>query len=332
MNITARTNSSVKNQYGLRNTDGSSGTRLSIAREVAERREAARARAKAEQKAREAKRAQAAKKAKEAQRKQLAKKKLHYNFKQISNRILQAKTSGNARRAMNSARRKVVELRKKLKMSNTDNQGLLNAIRHAEAMARVAKKKVRHLEEEENVKLRGGVCEAQMEEDMEESAQQDEDEEILAEEVLEGEALEGDLSFNMEDLQELMEIYQELMDEAMEDMEELSDLEDMILDSPGREMDPEDLDQLKKKHRAEELRKIMEADMKYLKAMFEKLAKEQQNGADGLSNSTDGGERCAAGYGTGSVSLELGGVEIPVETQAVSAAELVEGGTIDASV
>lgn len=319
MNITARTNSSVKNQYGLRNTDGSSGTRLSIAREAAEKREAARARAKAEQKAREAKRAQAAKKAKEAQKKQLAKKKLHYNFKQISNRILQAKTSGNARRAMNSARRKVVELRKKLKMSNTDNQGLLNAIRHAEAMARVAKKKVRHLEEEENVKLRGGVCEAEMEEEMEESAEQDWDE-------------GAELTFDMEDLQELMELYQELMDEAVEDMEELSDLEDMILGSAEKEMDPEDLDQLKKKHRAEELRKIMEADMKYLKAMFEKMAKEQQSSADGVGSSTDSGERCAAGYDTGGVSLELGGVEIPVETQAVSAAELVEGGMIDASV
>lgn len=325
MNITANTHSSVKNQYGLRNTEGSSGTRLTIAREVAERREAARARAKAEQKAREAKRAKAAQKAKEAQKKQLSKKKLHYNFKQISNRILQAKTSNSARKAMNSARRKVVELRKKVKMSNMDNQGLLNAIRHAEAMARVAKKKVRHLEEEENVKLRGGVCEAEMEEEMEESAEQDWDDEVMDE--------DAELAFDMEDLQELMELYQELMDEAMEDMEELSDLEDMILGSPGREMDPEDLDQMKKKHRAEELRKIMEADMKYLKAMFEKLAKEQQEAAGGVGNgSTDNGERCASGYESGGVALELGGVEIPVESQAVSAAELVEGGMIDASV
>ncbi len=96
-------------------------------------------------------------------------------------------------------------------------------------------------------------------------------------------------------------------------------------------MDPEDLDQLKKKHRAEELRKIMEADMKYLKAMFEKMAKEQQESAGGVSSSSDNGER-PTGYDTGGVSLELGGVEIPVESQAVSAAELVEGGMIDASV
>lgn len=324
MNIIASTGSSVKNRYGLRNTDGSSGTRLSIAEDVAERREAARARAKAQQKAREEKRAKAAKKAKEARRKQMANKKLHYNFKQISNRILQAKTSGSARRAMNSARRKVVELRKKVKMSNMDNQGLLNAIRHAEAMTRVAKKKMRHLEEEENVKLRGGVCEAETEEEMEESAEQDWDEEVL-----DG---EEELAFDMEDLQELMELYQELMDEAMEDMEELGDLEDMILGSPGREMDPEELDQLKKKHRSEELRKIMEADMKYLKAMFEKLAREQQSNANGMGSGSPEGDGRSPG-GAGGVTLELGGVDVQVDSsQVVSAAELVEGRMIDASV
>lgn len=325
MNIIASTGGSVKNQYGLRNTDGSSGARLSIAREVAERREAARARAKAEQKAREAKRAQAEKKAREARRKQTSQKKLRYNFKQISTRILQAKTSGVARKAMNSARRKVVELRKKVKMSNMDNEGLLNAIRHAEAMVRVAKKKVRHLEEEENVKLRGGVCEAEMEEATEESAEQDRYNELAD--------AEEEPAFDMEDLQELMELYQELMEEALEDMDGLEELEDMMLDSGGQEMDPEDLDLLKKKHRSEELRKIMEADMKYLKAMFEKMAREQQSNAGGIgSGSSDGNDRNSGGS-TGGVTLELGGVGIQVDSsQVVSAAELVEGGMIDASV
>lgn len=321
MNIMARTGGAVPNRYGLRNMDGDSGIRLSIAREVAERREAARARAKAEQKAREAKKAQAAKKAREARNKQMQDRKQRYNFKQISTRILQAKTSTSARKALNGARRKVVELRKKIKMSNQNNQDLLNAIRHAEAMVRVAKKKVKHLEEEENVKLRGGVCEAAMEEKTEDAA---------ALELYED--TEGGPEFDMEDMQELMELYQELMDEALEEMEELSDLEDMMLESPGVEMDPEDLEQMKKKHRSEELRKIVEADMKYLRAMFEKLAKEQQSGLSGMGDSRDGDGRECEGYGSGGVSLELGGVDIPVDSQAVSAAELVEGGTIDASV
>ncbi|MCM1192572.1 MAG: hypothetical protein NC123_07880 [Butyrivibrio sp.] len=329
MNIIASRSSAGVNRYGLRNTDGTSAGQISVARKTAEERAAARAKARAEQRAKEAKRAREAKRAKEAQKKQLLKKKLHYNFKQISTRILRAKTSGNARRAVTSARQKVVELRKKLKMSDYDNQDLLNAIRHAEAMTRVAKKKLKHLEEEENVKLRGGVCEAELTEETEEAAEEDWYSEVSEEESGAVSAPE----LNMEDLQELMEIYQELMEEAMEDMESMSELEDLMLGGAGGEMDPEDLEQMKKKHRSEELRKIMEADMKYLKAMFEKLAKEQQSSAGSIgSGSSDNNAGGSAGYDTGGVSLELGGVDIPVDTQMVDAVELVEGGVIDASV
>ena len=56
-------------------------------------------------------------------------------------------------------------------------------------------------------------------------------------------------------------------------------------------MDPEDLEMLKKKHRAKELRKITEADMEYLKALFNELEKEKQDNQNG-------------------VSLELAGIEV----------------------
>ena len=319
MNIITGAGSPGWNRYGLKNKDGTSAVKLSLSRTAYQVRSDAAARAAQRMK-------EQMEKAKKAQRQQrLKKKKLNYNFKQISTRILRAKTSSNARRAVTSARQKVVELRKKLQLSNFDNQELMNAIRHAEAMARVAKKKLKHLEEEENVKLRGGLCEAEIEEETEESA----------EEEWYGEVSEAESgpALDTEALQELMELYQELMQEAMEDMESLSDLEDMMLGSQGQEMDPEDLDQLKKKHRAEELRKIMEADMKYLKAMFDKLAKEQQSGGSSIGGgSSDGGERGCAVGNTGGVALELGGVDIPVETQMVDAVELVEGGMIDESV
>lgn len=97
-------------------------------------------------------------------------------------------------------------------------------------------------------------------------------------------------------------------------------------------MDPEDLEQMKKKHRSEELRKIMEADMKYLKAMFEKMAKEQQSGGSIGNSCSDSRESGSVGYDTSGVSLQLGGVDIPVDTQMVDAVELVEGGMIDQSV
>lgn len=321
--ITGRSNAGM-DQYGLRNRDGTSA-KVSVSKSTTQERALARARARAEQRAREAKKAREAKRAKAAKQKQQTKKKLNYNFKQISRRILQAKTSGNARRAVTSARQKVADLRRKLRLSGYDGQELLIAIRHAEAMTRVAKKKLKNLEEEENVKLRGGVCEAELEEEMTKSAEEDWSKDGVSDEI--------EPAFDMEDIQELLEIYQELMQEAMEDMESLSDLEDMMLGGAGGEMDPEDLDQMKKKHRSEELRKIMEADMKYLKAMFEKMAKEQQDGAGGVGNgSSDSGERGGVGYDTGGVSLQLGGVDIPIDTQMVDAVELVEGGMIDTSV
>lgn len=326
MNIIASTGSSGTNRYGLRsNKDGTSAAQVSVSKATMQERALARARARAEQRAKEAKKAREAQRAKAAKQKLQFKKKLNYNFKQISRRILQAKTSGNARRAVTSARQKVVDLRKKLRLSDYDSQELLIAIRHAEAMTRVAKKKLKHLEEEENVKQRGGICEAELEEKTEESAEEDRSREGISDET--------EPAFDMEDVQELMEIYQELMEEALEDMESLSDLEDLMLDGTGGEMDPEDLDQLKKKHRSEELRKIMEADMKYLKAMFEKMEKEQQNSANGIGNgSSDSGERGSIGCDTSGVSLQLGGVDIPVDTQMVDAVELVEGGMIDTSV
>lgn len=315
MGIAVGAGNSGWSRYGLNSAGGTSNAQVSFSRSAYQVRADSQAGAARRMK-------EQMQKAKEAQKKQQQKKKkVNYNFKQISRRIMQAKTSNNARRVLSSAKQKVVELRRKVKTSLCDNQELMNAIQHAEAMARVAKKKLRHLEEEENVKLRGGPCEADAEEKTEESAEADRYEELADS--------ESTPAFDMEDLQELMELYQELMEEALEDMESMSDLEELMLESPGVEMDPEDLEQMKKKHRSKELREIMEADMKYLKAMFDKLAKEQQSSAAGIGGSD--GSRGFAACDTGGVALELGGVDIPVETEMVSAVELVEGGMIDAT-
>lgn len=75
------------------------------------------------------------------------------------------------------------------------------------------------------------------------------------------------------------------------------------------------------------MRGIMEADMKYLKFMFDKLEKEKQSNTNNsfglnLGNSNNNNQ---------GVSLQLGGVEIPVEA-APDAMTIVEGGAIDAAV
>ena len=102
----------------------------------------------------------------------------------------------------------------------------------------------------------------------------------------------------------------EELEETLEEMEDLEELEELSAASYD-DMDPEDLEMLKKKHRAKELRKITEADMEYLKALFNELEKEKQDNQNG-------------------VSLELAGIE--VSTAAVEIPAALEGGNIDVTV
>lgn len=235
-------------------------------------------------------------------------KRLRYNFKEISTRIMRARTSGNARQAMTNARQKVAQLRKMQKSGVYDDKELQSAILHAEAIARVAKKRMKHLQEEEKADKQGGPCEAELEE---------RSEELTMEEVY------GKIQPELD-----LKAVQELMQEAMEELERLNDTtefsEELMLAGISENMDPADLELMKKKHRADELREIMEADMKYLKALFDKLAKEKQSGSSGIGG---------GGYGNdNSVSLQLGGVDVPVQPQEIDAAAMAEGGIIDTTV
>ncbi len=219
-------------------------------------------------------------------------KRLQYNFKEISTLIMRTRTSSNARQVMSKAFIKVMGLRSKLRTGEYDDKEVQSAILHAEQLTRVARKRMKHLREEENAK-KGGVCEGDLEE---ETLEIDLEEETFEE-------LE-DTGLSEEELRELMQELEEQLQElerAMSDTDGLEALSDELMPTEERSLDPEDLELLKKKHRAEELRDIMEADMKYLKAMFEKLAKEKQEASShSNSNASD------------AVSLELSGMEIPV--------------------
>ena len=91
-------------------------------------------------------------------------KKLQYNFKSLSAQILRSKTSVNAKQVASKARREVIRLKAKLRQGEYADEELEGAIKHAQAMERVAKKKARHLQEEEMVKVTGGPCMADLEE------------------------------------------------------------------------------------------------------------------------------------------------------------------------
>lgn len=224
-------------------------------------------------------------------------KKLNYNFKEISGQILRAKTCMSAKQVAVRARSKAAILRRQMKCGEYDDTELEHAIQHADQMVRIAKKRMKHLQEEERAGKNSGetVCEAEMEEKTETVS----------------------LSDIKEDSEKIRELIREMQDmlEQLDDPEELEGLSGI---TTYEDMDPADLELMKKKHRADELREIAEADMRYLKAVFSRLEKERReaSGSGSGSHTTGNG-----------VSLEISGMEIPVTPaeQPVPA----EGGCID---
>lgn len=235
------------------------------------------------------------------------KKKLNYNYREISGQLMRTATSVGARVVMVRAFQKVGTLYRKLKSGDYNEKEVERAIAHAEQIAMVAKKRMKHLQEEERLK-KGGPCEAEMEE---------ENEEVRPEKL----GLENteNTELDSEEIQRLMEELEETLEEIdrMEQMGELEEVATGIQD----DMDPEDLKLLKKKHRSKELKEIMEADMKYLKALFQELEKERREGASGSSSGSSNGS---------GVSLEIAGVAM---TAAVPEAPVeATGGSIDVTV
>ena len=258
----------------------------------------------------------------------VAKKRLPYSFKEISTRLLNTKKSGNAQRVLLSAKQKVASLRLMYKGGVYDDDEVFAALMHAQAIAKVAKKRVKNLEEEERAERKIGrdgddnkLCEADVEEKTEEATSK----QAHKEEMQQRKA-----KLDMQRMQQLMEKYERMMQDAMKELEQLENMDasDEMGISGEISMDPADLELMKKKHRADEMRAIMEADMKYLKFMFDKLEKEKQSNSNSISSfssvSYDGG-------GNNGVSLELGGVDIPVEA-APDAMAIVEGGAVDVEV
>ena len=245
------------------------------------------------------------------------KKRLNYNFKAMSAQIMQAKTSGNASQVAAKAKRQVAMLQRNVRNNEYDAEELESAIAHAKSLERVARKRVKHLRQEEALKKNEKSYLSEMEEKFEDSDMVG----IDPEEVLK--RSEEELKQLMKELEEAM---QELEMKAASN-ELTDDLAEVVLE----DMDAMDLEKLKKKHRSDELREIMEADMRYLRAMFNKLAKEKQAAASGSGSSS--GSSNSGSYGSSGdisgVSLELSGVDVPV-TAEVSVP--VEGANMDITV
>ena len=223
-------------------------------------------------------------------------KKLKYHFKDMSSRILRSKTSATARQVASQARREVLRLKREKQSGNYDTDDIDAAITHAKAMERVAKKKVKHLEEEEMAKVSGGVC-ASDEIDREEKQKISEDDYNNDEYYdeyddtsyddsnteyynVDGMAVSLDeiLQYMTSDLQDFSDEMMQEMSDGMKDMLSEMGLDELFGESTaGVDMDPQDLKELKIKHRNKEMKEIVKADSEYLKAVFNNLEKSSSN-------------------------------------------------------
>ena len=274
----------------------------------------------------------------------LALKKLKYQFKNISSKILRSKTSQAAKQAAGQARREVLRLKRQKQSGNYDDDEIEAAINHAKAMERVAKKKAKHLEEEELAKAAGGIwqgdriseeetkdvqdAEAENVQNAEEMSAESSEEEmsrdLSAYEYAGSEAYAGD-SYDISDYIDLGidafyaqtgDFMSEMSDFTSEMMQEMSDslrdlMEEMGLDglsdnavSVNREMDPADLKMMKIKHRNKEMKDIVKADAEYLKAVFDHLEKMKDN----VVIPTGGGMSLSAGSSGTSFSADAAGI------------------------
>ena len=223
-------------------------------------------------------------------------------------------TNIRAKQAAGQARREIMRLKRQKQNSDSDSEEIDAAIAHAQAMERVAKKKAKHLEEEEMMKAAGGICQgdriseeetkdaesenARNAEEMSAESSADEmSRDLSAYEYAGNEVHAGD-SYDISDYIDLGidafyaqtgDFMSEMSDFTSEMIQEMSDslrdlMEAMGLDglsdnavSVNREMDPADLKMMKIKHRNKEMKDIVKADAEYLKAVFNHLEKMKDN-------------------------------------------------------
>ena len=234
-----------------------------------------------------------------------------YSFKQVSSQVLQAKTSTKAMQVSNSIRAKIGLLKKQLKNGDVDEEEILRAILHAEMVMRACDKKRKNLKMEETAERNLEGAEEIPTEPEEPAPDAESEEEIRELEQEEFEALMEKLELSADEMMEMAE-------ETVELDEELDEMAQALSGS----MTPEDLEQLKVKHRSDEARDILKADLKYLKALFDRLQSEKENaGKANFSGNYDSG-----------VSLSLGGgMDMPVmTTQEVQQPDI--GGSMDIEV
>ncbi|MCR5603474.1 MAG: hypothetical protein K6G27_07215 [Lachnospiraceae bacterium] len=218
-----------------------------------------------------------------------------YNFKEISNKIMRAKTPASAGQAVVAAKRKISEIKRKLASSDGDSNDLQLALTHARKMEVVAERKKNNLTLEElvtNTQKRDELFKKKEEREASGSMTIDayeqmkdevldkqlklieDNEKAMREEMakkqqeLEKEVARKQAEAVREDMQEQMGAFlDEMDDEQSEMLREMSEMLDAV-EIVDPHMNEQELDKLKLKHRLSENKAIMKADMDYLKGMM----------------------------------------------------------------
>lgn len=236
---------------------------------------------------------------------------LKYQYKNISSKILRSKTSANANQVASQARREVLRLKRQKLNPDADPEELEAAIVHAKSMERVARKKAKHLLEEEMAKA--SMMNSDKEESLSESSASESsvNENLYSDEYARedypGEdslqlSKEYDAEYEMEDqaildMMELMDDFDESMQDLMEDMglDELTDSLELF----KKDLSEEELKEVKIKHRNKEMKEIVKADADYLKVVFDKL----QTQAAAGTVATSGGVPTSEGTPAPTISI-----------------------------
>ena len=218
----------------------------------------------------------------------IEKKKYKYSFKRISSKIISSKTSTAARQVISQARREIQKLKDARRTGKYDNDEIDAAIDHAKAMERIARKKARHLEEEElakrtsSEKSEGISADTDTQEPTDDKDPVSKEIEELRDDIkaVKDSAVNEEYIESEEITNSMIEDICEGMEEMLDQIGELNDLMDELVSDPVN-MDPEDIKASEMKHRIREMKEITKADSDYLKAIFEhyEAARTQEMGS-----------------------------------------------------
>jgi hypothetical protein len=208
----------------------------------------------------------------------------NYNYKTVATKIQQAKTSISAGQAVLAAKRETLKLKRKIASGAGDAEELQLALTHAKRMEMVARKKKHHLELEElventqkaderaenlkdpTVQMQSTIVSAEEEKLTEKEDEIFDERQEMLEAALE-QLEESGISLSEEEMKELNEMISEFGEEELKELEEAMEmLESMEIVDPH--MGKEELEELKRKHRASEQKAMVKADMDYLKGML----------------------------------------------------------------